>query len=274
MRLGTVIITYNPSIDRLKKSVKSIKDQSEKIIIVDNGSSNIGEICTLISNEKIEIIRNDRNYGIAKALNIGMQYMLLNHFDWALTLDQDSICTGDFIVHAKKLAKYKSIGIICPAVAYRGWPSRTPQHKKKVSQIKACMTSGSLTRVAAWSEVKGYDESFFIDYVDNDFCEKLKIRGYKIVRINDDLMSHELGEPGIRMVLGHNVRYAHHAAWRYYYMIRNNLVFIRRYRKRLNVPKEYLKVLYIILMALSIEHNKVEIFKNIIHGARNSIKMA
>lgn len=274
MKMGALIVTFNPSIDRLEKGIESIKGQCVKIVIVDNASSNIDEICTLISNEKIEIIRNDRNYGIAKALNIGMQCMLLNHFDWVLTLDQDSICPGDFIVHAEKLVKCKSIGIICPAVTYRGWTNRVSQHKRKVSQIKACMTSGSLTRVAAWSEVKGYDESFFIDYVDNDFCEKLKIRGYKIVRINDDFMSHELGEPGKRMFLGYNVRYAHHAAWRYYYMIRNNLVFIRRYRKRLNVPKEYLKVLYIILMALSIEHNKVEVFKNIILGARNSIKMA
>jgi rhamnosyltransferase len=91
IKLAAIIVTYNPKIDRFKDVINSIVNQVDFIIIVDNGSKNINdikEICSIKSN--IEIIENDINYGIGKALNIGIE-KLKNNYDWILTLDQDSV---------------------------------------------------------------------------------------------------------------------------------------------------------------------------------------
>lgn len=51
--------------------------------------------------------------------------------------------------------------------------------------IDFCITSASCTNLAVWKEVGGFDERLFIDLVDNEFCKRLIVSGYKILRLNN-----------------------------------------------------------------------------------------
>ena len=62
------IVTYNPDIDILNINIKSIRGQLETVIIVDNGSKNFEEIERLAGEHNIQIISNQKNFGIAAAL--------------------------------------------------------------------------------------------------------------------------------------------------------------------------------------------------------------
>ena len=87
------IVLYNPDTERLKENIEAILPQVDQIIVVDNGSSNVDEICELLNKyEQIKFIWNEENYGIAKALNQLLYFAYKNDVEWILTIDQDSVC--------------------------------------------------------------------------------------------------------------------------------------------------------------------------------------
>ena len=99
-KVVAIIISYNPD-NNLLDSVNLLKNQVEKIIIVDNGSKkekvkNINLIRD-IDKEKIEVIFNEENLGIATALNIGVKEGLKQGYNWILTMDQDSKCSDNMV---------------------------------------------------------------------------------------------------------------------------------------------------------------------------------
>ena len=85
-----VIVSYEPD-ESITQLYESIKNQVDEVIIIDNSSrnKNAKEILLNLS-KKIKIIYNDKNYGVAKALNQGALYAIENNYKWLLTLDQDS----------------------------------------------------------------------------------------------------------------------------------------------------------------------------------------
>ena len=64
------IVLYNPDINRLEENISAIAPQVSELILIDNGSKNIDEIAELTAKyDNITYVRNDDNYGIAKALD-------------------------------------------------------------------------------------------------------------------------------------------------------------------------------------------------------------
>ena len=250
---GALIVTYNPNISILKKNIDAIKSQVMTVLIVDNNSSNIDEIREI---NNVILINNVENLGIATALNVGINYFYENSYEWVLTLDQDSICPNNLISTFDKYIA-EDVGILCPAIKYNGWSSLSNRYSDVCIPVKACMTSASYTNVLAWKSVGGFDDSYFIDYVDNEFCMRLKINQYSIIRITTVELEHNLGVCGEKYLFGViPIRYCLHNPIRYYYMVRNMLYFNITYKKFLNILKEYIKLLLMIVSALYWEKEK------------------
>ncbi len=251
------IVTFNPDIKRLNLNICNIINQVEKIFIVDNSSMNFDKWAPIMSNNPhIFLIHNKENRGIAKALNQMCKEALINGYEWILTLDQDTVCSKNMINKMYPYTRIKDIGIVCPAVQYEGWKSKKSD-EYRANYVKACMTSASLTRLNAWKQVGMFRDDYFIDYVDNEFCMKLRINQYKILRVNSCYINHQLGNTGNVNIFGlFNLEYSRHSPLRQYYMIRNNYAFICEYRKYLNVIKETIKLCYIFLGGLVFSENK------------------
>lgn len=261
------IVTYNPSIERLLDNVNAIRHQVEKVIIVDNGSETICEIEKRLSEYgEVIIIKNDNNLGIATALNQMCDYADKAVFDWILTLDQDTVCPENIIEFMLPYADKANIGIVCPDVNYEGW-TNSKKSNKSTEYVYACMTSASLTNLTAWKEVNGFNDDYFIDFVDNEFCMRLSLKGYKVLRVFACRINHQLGESSEIKVLGlFKIRYTRHSPIRFYYMSRNHYVFIKTYRKNLPVLKEYCKLTYDLVNGWMFSKNKSEIIKYIRKG--------
>ena len=265
------IVTYNPDIDRLKKNIDAIINQVDKVYIYDNASNNLSDIKKITDGLNVDIKCDSENNGIAVALNAIVNAAVNDGYKWALTLDQDTICPNDIIL---KLSKHigPNIGIICPGVIYETG-RRQGESNRIIENISACMTSGSLTNIKAVKSVGGYNNDYFIDYVDNEICMKLRINGYSIIRCNECVISHQLGETrNIKLPLIGTMVVNSHNPWRLYYMVRNNYIFIMDYKKNLNTPKEWMKLIYILLNEVCFSTNKRESIKCIRDGLLDAKK--
>lgn len=223
------ITTYNPRISRLKENIASISSQLDTVLVIDNNSSNITRIEEVVSSfDNVLLVKNSKNMGIAHSMNQIGRYAFEKSYEWFLTLDQDSVCPKNLIREFSSNIK-DDIGLICPYI--HNVPSfisqlnpfnKTKQIQKDElpysEQILYAVSSGQFINTAAWKAAEGFWDFLFIDYVDQEFCFHLTKLGYRIIRINRCVLSHEPGIP--TFVFG--IETAKQSAMREYYWARNS----------------------------------------------------
>ena len=274
MNIGALIVTYNPDINLLSRNIEAISTQVENVIIVDNASNNIDKIEELVLKNNLCFKKNPSNLGIATALNIGFQFFVEIGYDFCITLDQDSVCPSNMVQsYLKVYNSYRNnykIGILCPAINYIGWTNKQ-EYSNVIMPVKACMTSASFTSIEAWKNIGGFNESYFIDFVDNEFCKNITLHGYSIFKVTEVVLEHNLGVCKEKNILGKKIRYTLHSPIRYYYMIRNNIVYLKKYHKNENLIKEIIKIVYITISALVFEKEKKLVRKYIVIGIKDAL---
>ena len=201
------------------------------------------DLLSLLKNPKIEYIPLHHNHGIAYALNVGAKKAIEDKYAWLLTMDQDSKFRGDdvskILDNASTLDTDDRIGIISP---FHSIPYRETPKTNEITDELTVMTSGNLVNLKAYAEVSGFDDTLFIDCVDFDFCLRLKIAGYRVIRDNSSILNHNLGNRSqyrlfnpynlIRNKPIFSIRFTgNHSAFRKFYIIRNRLILMKRYRK-------------------------------------------
>ena len=209
-KVAAIIVSYNPD-SNLFDSINLLLNQVEKVIIVDNGSKEkYVKYIKSINEDKIEIILNKENLGIATALNIGVRKALENGYEWILTMDQDSKASPDMV--KKMFNVYNSINreerkdilsIFPNFVDERIQSIEENSNMNSYEYVDADITSGNLLRKEVFEKVGFFDDSLFIDLVDTDFCMRLNEKGIKMIKIRDAVLYHSLGESKtIKGILG------------------------------------------------------------------------
>ena len=268
--IAATIITYNPDIEELSVNIDAIVYQVNAVIIVDNGSVNIHEIMKFNSiYTNVTILPMYKNTGIAAALNHAFERAKEMKYKWLLTLDDDTLCSVDFILELSKYAQ-ENIGVVCPRVNY-SLGRINNIYIDKIEDVDACMTSGSLTNISAWEIIGKYDEWMFIDYVDNDFCKRLKLARYKIIRVNTVSMKHDLGYIKYLKIFNQKYGVICHAPLRHYYHTRNVIYYIMKYRGTINIPKEIIKLFYVELPSIITGDERKKSFRFFMKGIVDGI---
>lgn len=234
--IGGVIVTYNPNIVLLSKNINAVTDQVDKLLIVDNGSENIKEIKLLSEKFGFELIWFGVNLGIAKALNKGMEFFDLKNYEWALTLDQDSVLEKNTVKKLTELDEFNQPKTAILAARFIDKQQTYSYHEQNVVENVYTITSGGLVRISAWKIVQGFDEQLFIDNIDNDFNQRLTGVGYRVMQANQVTFQHSLGypvhnRPIWRKLLGikKSASPTDHPAFRQYYISRNGIIMAKRY---------------------------------------------
>lgn len=300
------IIVYNPDMDKLKANVSAIINQVDGLIIVDNGSGNLDLIKSYISklekehrelydnpadnmvSRPIIMIENQDNKGVAYGLNQIMKCAYKSGVAWVLTLDDDSQCYPELIgmykdfIASNQVEKLASITCLRKDRKYiehnsSGLSAKASkntvmggadqiQYSREYSVVDTCITSGNLVSVDAWEKVKGFNNSLFIDMVDDDFCFRLRAAGYSIARINRYGYLHELGNDIIKVrFLGREKTVFAYSPMRKYYTARNVRYMIKTYK--LGLFNEYSSYLVKRIMGtLLYEKNKITGLKAYIKG--------
>lgn len=263
------IVTYNPDLDRLKDNLKAICSQVSKILIVDNGSNNYDEIESFKNSySNLKILRNDMNVGIAKALNQIGDFADYNGFKFFLTLDQDSIACGNLVEELKSCFKDDCIGMVCPYINRKN----DYQFNNQVYEVFSCITSGCMVNTYAWKSIDGFWEYLFIDEVDHEFCYQLRANGYKILQTERVSIDHIIGEPSVKVVLGHKFHPTNHSAFRRYYITRNCILMKLLYpNEHYPFNKRYLMLFRIFVSTLMCEKNKCKKIKAMFNGLKDAL---
>ena len=237
-----VVVTFFPQSDTAD-NLLALAPQVGHLLIVDNGSSpDTFEPLEPVARELgATVLRLGSNFGIAKALNIGLAQARERGFHWLATFDQDSRAHGGMLeAMGRALADYPEagrVGLIAPVhIDRRAGVVMSDRYREASGAswhvIRTTMTSGNLVNVAAADQVGGFDESLFIDYVDNEFCLRLRQRGFRILEATHAQLGHALGNLEMRDLGLVRTGITHQSALRRYYMTRNRLLVWRQYWQR------------------------------------------
>jgi rhamnosyltransferase len=172
-----------------------------------------------------------------------------------LCIDQDTVVTGPMLETLRDAygdhAPARRVGV----VGSRGEGERISDCGGRSSiRPTHVITSGSLASVDAFRDIGPFREDFFIDFVDIEWCLRLRARGYLVVLACRPTMLHPIGRPRLHRVLRHDMHSTHHDAARRYYITRNRVTVWRRYGLReprflwddlKNFVKETVKVLLV-----------------------------
>jgi rhamnosyltransferase len=229
-KIAGVLIAYYPDFNKLIFNIDTFIDHIEELFIFFNSPANQIEINTLQKKySKVHLILSDTNVGIASALNQTAQKALDLGYKWLLTMDQDSFFQTGLFFKAFENRITDNIAVYCPT------PSRSievsPESAFYTEEILCAITSGNLLNLEIWSAIGGFEEKLFIDEVDNDYCLKAVLSGFKIIRFKNIALIHELGKNKETSFLFKKYSIITHAPIRAYYIFRNNLYIFSKYKK-------------------------------------------
>jgi len=272
MKVCAGIILYNPDVERLSKNIEAISPQVDMLIIVDNASTNIDEVQKRFGDERYMWIKNDKNLGIATALNQLIEFADTNGCEWILTLDQDSICENNMVERLLTVADDDKIAMVSPLIMDRGIADadiRSEEQLSEVEDVRLCITSGCLTNVKAVVDVGGFNEWLFIDEVDREMSLRLLLNGYRLIRVNYVTLCHEYGLKTVtRKFLWKTVVYRNYAPIRVFYQTRNLIYMMRKYGREYtpSVFRRWVRLFFAFGVKFVLEPNRIKRLKSFVRG--------
>jgi rhamnosyltransferase len=252
-----VIVTYNVG-ETIHQCFNAIHNQVGHVILVDNGSDERTrhELDKLASQDSVTVILNERNEGIARAMNQGVEVARGMGFRWVLTLDHDSKATPDMVdklLHAyETLSKqgHRDVGIIAanPFDENAGvFLNRIRPGDNGDQPVEAdfLLSSGSMIPCSVLGAVGLFDEALFVYFVDSDYCLRLRRAGFRLFLCPGAVLMHREGEKQKRRFLGREMFYERTRKPARYYLTRNRIYFRRKHRLSFYFPytgaKDFIK---------------------------------
>ena len=230
-KIAGVVIAYYPDYKKLRLNLESYIENIEQLFIVFNSPVSLEDANSIVSgHQNIELIYNNDNLGIATALNQTVLKAVNLGFEWLLTMDQDSFFESDQFFSAFSKNSKNNVAIFSPN------PELSTVSKDEDSdlaeEILCVITSGNLVNLKIWETIGGFEETLFIDEVDNDYCLKAVLNGFKILRFKNIPLIHELGQNKEVSFLFKKYTIIIHPPVRSYYIFRNNLYIFSRYKNK------------------------------------------
>lgn len=286
------VVTFNPEAGRLLENIRALSSQVRRIIVFDNGSDNVAEVRQVVQQfQNTELIENGENLGIAAALNRVASAAIAEKFGWLLTLDQDSVCASNMVDTLRDHAD-ASTPLITPFILDRNKMTLAeftrlalpPTQHFRHAASKGAITSGGLLNLQVWDELQGFDERFFIDCVDYDLNMRLMRAGYRIVRVNQTYLLHELGQA--RKTWLRTPRKSLDGKWywetfysfghspiRCYYKARNRVLYSRKHWRSIGFANEgIVQIPQQMFLTLAFEENRLRKLRAFIRGIIDGIR--
>jgi len=220
-KIGLVTITYN-SADVIRDFLKSTFSQTFQnfiIYIIDNNSQDDTlEILTEYTDNRIRLVKNKKNIGVAKANNQGIELALKDNCTQVLIINNDVEFEKQLFEKMLQIQKDKNCSLVVPKMMYFDTPDYIwyagssfikkkgflPIHKgikqKDSSQfdgvypVEYAPTCCLLVKKEVFQDVGMMDEKYFVYFDDTDFCYRvLKDGRHKLFFFSDTQFYHKVG---------------------------------------------------------------------------------
>nr|WP_240978235.1 glycosyltransferase [Planctomonas sp. JC2975] len=238
-RITAVVTAYRPSREILK-NVARIAHQTDGVIVVDDGSgAEYSELLEELAANGADVVKMERNRGIAAALNAGVLAAELAADDLLLTFDQDSALPNGFVAALvarwdAATSAHQRVGLVAPA-RFAG----LPQTMADGTTAREPIQSGTLFSGEVLAAAGPFREELFIDLVDVEYFFRLRALGYQTLAVEGLDLPHELGRSYAVTVFGRPIRVGGRllttslsTPFRYYYRARNRIVIDAEYGDR------------------------------------------
>lgn len=279
--LGLVVIFYKPEEVHIKNVMSLAADYD--VVVVDNTPSPIN----YHFESNITLITLNDNVGIAKALNIGIEYVKEHSYKYCLLLDQDSEPKGELIdglvAFYDNQNNIDNIALVAPCYHDKALGCDAPFIKKTKFTMKKVpaignepieasfvISSGSLLNLACYDDIGPMKEDLFIDLVDIEWGFRANYKKYKVLGLPWLKMEHEIGGEPLKFL---GKKYANHSPIRHYYYLRNVFMLLNMTHVAIQYKfPEFVKlfprfVVYSLATTDKVEHFKF-MCKGIFHGLR------
>jgi len=241
-KVCAIVVTYKTNLFDFKKNLHQLQKNYHHILLINNDLDQ--NLQRFISN-KVTLINNSKNLGLAVALNDGIKKAESMRFQRVALFDQDSFIPDDFDqimqknindFHSKfpgaKIASYSSIflnkqsNVISKVItiSFLSFKVRNFSINKTYDYTDWVITSGSYLDMDTFKKIGLYDENLFIDYVDIEWCLRARKKGHRCLTFNNTYFTHDLGN-GFYKVFDRHLYI--HSPLRLYYSIRNSLYLPR-----------------------------------------------
>ena len=279
-----VVVCFNPEPSSIQSLSNNLQQEGVPVVWFNNGSP--GSLDAIKTPHVLAIIELEHNLGVAAALNRGFEWALQNGFDAVISFDQDSRPAVGMVgqlqnAWLKAVLQTPCLGAIGPATVdhqsgqdmFTFAPYNWTRHRFLPSQNKTyvvdhLITSGCLTPCAVWQDVGPMNESLFIDWVDNEWCARARLKGYQLLMDGGTKMTHSIGEVS-RPLLWR--RFHFHQPLRHYYLLRNALLIAKQSKFDLGWRMHHiLYALRVILASLLLGNQKLSrldyAWRGLVHG--------
>lgn len=219
---GTVIL-YNSTLETLD-NIKTYIDQVERLYVVDNSNE--------VNNELVEALRLysnlhyhslNGNKGIASALNWAAQRAIQDGFEVLLTMDDDTRTPDRMVSQMTDFWNQYPLPLGILSGVHHNKPATVPY-----KTLLYTLTSGNFLNLKAYQHIGGFEDNFFIDHVDHEYCIRLNAKGYQVVELPAIHLEHKLGYSQEVKLGGWRLRrYGTNSPIRLYYYARNGLYVAR-----------------------------------------------
>jgi len=274
-----VVTSFRPS-ESFPDNIQRIISQVGLLVIVDDGDydDNVWKLKKWFGGLKNLVLHhNQYNSGIAYSLNVGVNIAKDRGYRWALLLDDDSVVpenmTKTLLQALKTASREKPLAIIG---ADHRLKADAGVNQGKSSIPLSCttltrITSGSLISIDAYDKIGRFNEDYFIDYVDIEYCLRANSSGYVVKDVRNIVMIHPVGS---ELKKGFVTIRSQHNPERQYYFFRNSTDVIVRYWKKfplfsLSVALNQIKTLVKIIFFQDAKMRRIGLIAKGIRDAHN-----
>jgi rhamnosyltransferase len=297
LNIAAIVVTHNPK-EEFLNFLNIIVEQSDLVVLVDNNSSSIIIEKIFQKKEKnLILVKNKDNLGLAKAQNQAIKIAIDANMDAVLLLDDDTVVDTDYVENMKKsfsnyVKEHESerIGIfasnfIDKNIGGNGNFGRLTSDGFETLNfdvvasnyilVSFVYSSGSLIPIEVFKSVGIFEESFFIDNIDTEFCLRLLKNKYKIIVTKKACLIHTVGEREKHKFLGLTIKPNFHSAKRKYYFARNGEAILKKYRESFPGYKRIFrkKLIHDLLGIILYEPNKWKKIVAVVKGINDGKKL-
>lgn len=262
-----VVILYHPDHEVIE-NISTYLDQVGQLLVIDNSDISHSKIVDEIKSFKnINYISYGQNIGIARALNHAAQVAIKKGYKFLLTMDQDSKVPLNLVNASVSIfEENNNVGLVTPLHAHKYGTHIKPIGKTE--KVIIAMTSGNLISLDVYKKVGGFDEDYFLDYIDIEYCFKLHLHHYDVIRINDLILAHNEGAITEISIFNKKVHPHNHQPFRWYYKTRNILLLGKKYKKKFPelFSLEFNSYLRMIIRLILFEKYKIRKMRMILLG--------
>lgn len=225
--MAAAIILYHPE-DKMIEYILNLRQYFETVYLFDNTESEDQTKRTRkrLSQKGIKYAAKNSNMGLAYGLNVCCNAAYKDGWQWIMLFDQDSVVTKDLVGSMKAFIEQYDEEKLAIAV-----PMLDDCKNRNVKQVKAkrkkeVMTSGMTLKLSAYKQNGYFLNALFVDYVDYEYCLRLKENGFFILENNQAVLRHNQYDEE-KVLAGYKIN--KYSPLRHYYIARGYCYILKRY---------------------------------------------